>query len=297
MNLLNIIWGIILIFLGITIIASKFGYLSQGFWLRLLDFWPLIFIIIGLNIISKNAKRRLPFTLIILILIIIPFIVAIVNPVPYVKQQEVREDMTVPFDPSVKEVFLNIDGGAGNFRISRGGKDISSGSFSSNYAKLIKEISKKGEKLHIKYITEGIFKRDIIVRDVKTTMNLLLNDDIPYIIGLKIGASSLDLELSSIVVKELKVDAGASSIDIKLGNKSPLQYVSIKAGASDINIRVPKNSGIKIKFDGGLSSKKFHNIELIKRDDTYETEDYESSNKKIEIDISAGVSSIDIYGY
>lgn len=297
MNLLNIIWGIILIFLGITIIASKFGYLSQGFWLRLLDFWPLIFIIIGLNIISKSVKRRLPFTLIILVLIIIPFIVAIVNPVPYGKRQEIREDMTVPFDPSVKEVFLTIDGGAGNFRISGGGKDISSGSFSSNYAKLVKEISKIEGKLYIKYITEGIFKRDIIVRDGKTTMNLLLNDDIPYIIGLKIGASRLDLELSSIVVKELKVDTGASSIDIKLGNKSPLQYVSIKAGASDINIRVPKDSGIKIKFDGGLSSKKFHNMELIKRDDTYETEDYESSNKKIEIDISAGVSSIDIYRY
>lgn len=297
MNLLSIIWGIILIFLGITIIASKFGYLSQGFWLRLLDFWPLIFIIIGLNIISKSVKRKLPFTLIIIVLIIIPFIVATVNPVPYGKKQDIREDMRVPFDPSVKEVFLNIDGGAGNFRISRGGKDISSGSFFSNYAKLVKEISKTEERLYIKYTTEGIFKRDIIVRDGKTTMNLLLNDDIPYIIGLKIGASSLDLELSNIIVKELKIDAGASSIDLKLGDKSPLQYVSIKAGASDINIRVPKDSGIKIKFDEELSSKKLHNIELIAKEKTYESEDYESSNKKIEIDISAGFSSIDIYGY
>ncbi|MBC7319573.1 hypothetical protein H5T89_02910 [bacterium] len=297
MNTSNIIWGITLIFLGLSIIASKSGYLSPGFWLRLLDFWPLIFIIIGLSIISKSAKKKLPFILIIIGLIVVPFIVAIVNPVPYVEQREVREDITVPFDHSIEEVYLSIDGGAGNFKISGGGKDISSGNFSSNYARLIKDTSKVGKRLSINYKTEGILKRDVIVRNVKTEMELLLSDTIPYTVNLKIGASSLDLDFSSVIVKELKVDGGASSINLKLGNKSPLQYVSIKAGASDIDIRIPKDCGVRIKFDGGLSSKKFHNIDFVEEDKIYKTRGYEFSDKKIEIDISAGVSNIDIYEY
>lgn len=297
MNISSIIWGVVLILLGISIIASRSGYLPPGFWLRLLDFWPLIFIIIGLSIISKSVKRRLPFILVIAALIIIPFIVAIVNPLPYGRQEESREDITVPFDPSVEEVFLTIDGGAGNFIISGGGKEISSGRFSSNYARLVKDISKTGKRMSINYKTEGVFKRDVIVKSGKTEMSLLLNDNIPYTVNLKIGASRLDLDFSSIMVKELKLDAGASSIDLKLGNKNPTQYISIKAGASDIDIRLPRDSGVRIRFDDGLSSKKFHDIEFIEKGKTYETRDYELSDKKIEIDISAGVSSIDIYGY
>ncbi|MCX7795997.1 MAG: DUF5668 domain-containing protein, partial [bacterium] len=83
MNISNIILGITLILVGISIIASRSGYLSPGFWLRLLDFWPLISIIIGLSILSKSVKRKLPFILIISALVIVPFIIAIVNPSPY----------------------------------------------------------------------------------------------------------------------------------------------------------------------------------------------------------------------
>ena len=98
-------------------------------------------------------------------------------------------------------------------------------------------------------------------------------------------------------MRELKVDTGASSLDLKIGDKSSMQYITIKAGASDIDIRVPKDSGIRIRFDDGLTSKEFHDLEFVHRDKIYESRDYDSRDKKIELNISSGVSSIDIYGY
>lgn len=287
MNLTSIIWGVILIFLGLAIIASRTGYLPPGFWLRLANFWPFIFIILGLSIIARNVKRKLPFVIIIVALIIIPFIVAIVNPVSYTAREEKSEDITVPFDSAVEEVWLTIDSGAGNFKVSGGSNDIASGRFSSNYARLVKDITKSDKRLDIKYKTEGVFKRDMVISSGKTEMNLFLNDSIPYIITLSLGASKLDIDFSSIILRELKLDAGASSIDLKLGEKNPLQYVTIKAGASDIDIRVPKNSGIKIRFDDGLTAKKFHDLELIEIGKTYESKDYESKMSKIELTISS----------
>lgn len=297
MNLTSIIWGIILIFLGLAIIASKAGYLPPGFWLRLADFWPFIFIIIGLSIIARSVKKKLPFVIIIIALIIIPFIIAIINPISYTIRGERSEDIAVPFDSSIEGVWLTIDSGAGNFKVSGGSKDIASGSFSSNYARLVKDITKIDKRLDIKYKTEGVFKRDVVISSGKTEMELFLNDNIPYTITLNLGASKLDIDLSSIILKELKIDAGASSIDLKLGEKNPLQYITIKAGASDIDIRVPMNSGIRIKFDDGLTTKRFHDLELIQIDKTYESKDYQSKMNKIEMIISSGVSSIDIYGY
>lgn len=188
--------GVILIFLGLAIIASRTGYLPPGFWLRLADFWPFIFIILGLSIIARNVKRKLPFVIIIVALIIIPFIVATVNPVSYTSREERSEDITVPFDSAVEEVWLTIDSGAGNFKVSGGSKDIASGRFSSNYARLVKDITKSDKRLDIKYKTEGVFKRDMVISSGKTEMNLFLNDSIPYTITLNLGASKLDIDRS-----------------------------------------------------------------------------------------------------
>lgn len=297
MKITSIAWGVILILIGLSIIASKSGYLQPGFWDRLIDFWPFIFIILGLEIISKSVKIKWPFILTIIILIVVPFIVATVNPVRQEVVKEGATDITEPLDTTVEEIELKIEGGAGRFAISGGSEGIVTGRFSSNYAQLVKNTSRYGKRLVLNYKTEGIFKRDMIVRDVKTDLDISLNRDIPFIIELDIGASNINLDFSEIILKGLKINTGASSLDIKLGDRYPHQDITIKAGASKIDIKMPKNVGARVRFDGGLTSKKFHNIDLIKRDDIYETSGYESAEKKIMIDLSSGISDINIYGY
>lgn len=297
MRIASIAWGVLLIFIGISIIASRSGLLPTGFWERLLDFWPFIFIIIGLGIISKNVSIKWPFTLIIIALIIIPFIVAIFNPVPNKVERVETETLIELLDTDIEEVELSIEGGAGDFSILGGSKDIVSGEFNSNYAKVLKSSSKFGKKLSINYRVEGIFKGDVILGGRKTELKVLLNNNIPFTIDLNLGASDIELDLSEIILKELKVETGASSLDLKLGDKSIDQKVFIKAGASNIDIKIPKGIGTRIRFDGSLTSKNFHNIDLITRNNLYETLGYESSDKKLDVDISSGVSNIRIYGY
>ncbi|MDZ7624108.1 MAG: hypothetical protein U5J96_06645 [Ignavibacteriaceae bacterium] len=54
---------------------------------------------------------------------------------------------------------------------------------------------------------------------------------------------------------------GAAAINIKFGDLFPETKLSVDAGASDINIFVPKESGCKIITDGALSSKHFSEFE------------------------------------
>jgi hypothetical protein len=298
MKILSIILGIFLILIGISIIASRSGYFPLGFWERLIDFWPFILLIIGLGIISKGVKVKWPFTLVIIILLIVPFIVAIVNPVQLPIGGMIFGNIDEPFDSSIKEIELNIDSGAGKFKITGGSDRFISGEFSSGYARLIKDKAVRGDRLIVSYRTEAMFKRDIIIgRTRGTDLALSLNDNIPFVLDLKLGASTIDFDLSKVIVKNLKIDAGASSLNITFGAKYPSQSVIIKAGASNINLKIPKELGIRARIEGGLSTKKFHNIDLVKRDDIYESANYNLADKKLDLEISSGVSNIDIYGY
>jgi len=298
MKISSIIWGIILILIGISIILSRTGYLPPGFWERFIEFWPFILLIIGLGIIAKSVKVKWPFIIAIVVLLIVPFIVAIINPVKIPIGGMTFGNIDEPFDSSIKEIELNIDSGAGKFKITGGSDRFISGEFSSGYARLIKDKAVRGDRLTVSYRTEAMFKRDIIIgRTRGTELTLSLNDKVPFVLDLNLGASTIDFDLSQVIVKDLRIDAGASSLNITFGAKYPSQSVIIKAGASNIDIHIPRILGIRARIEGGLSTKKFHNIDLVKRDDIYESANYNLADKKLDLEISSGVSNIDIYGY
>jgi hypothetical protein len=111
-----------------------------------------------------------------------------------------------------------------------------------------------------------------------------------------VGAASMDFDLSEFKTEKVDVDMGAAALKIKLGSLSPDTKLSIDAGASDINIYIPKESGCKITTDGALSSKHFNDFEKI-NSDHFETANFNDVANKIFIVIDSGVSSISVDRY
>lgn len=120
--------------------------------------------------------------------------------------------------------------------------------------------------------------------------------DIPLNLRIDAGASSLDANLSDIRIKQFAVDAGASSMNVTIGSKEDDVKVSIDAGASSIKLRVPKESGVRVESEGGLSSKNFEGVDEISND-IYESKDYMQAAKRIIISTKVGASSIKIERY
>jgi len=94
----------------------------------------------------------------------------------------------------------------------------------------------------------------------------------------------------------LKLDIGAASLGLRLGNKYPETMVGIDAGASSIKILVPDSSGCEIRSDASLSSKHFERFKRI-HSDLYRTENFETAKNKIFIRLDADVSSINVERY
>lgn len=130
---------------------------------------------------------------------------------------------------------------------------------------------------------------------VKNRLTLQLHPDPVWELDLNVGASSIDFDLRPFKVEKMTIEAGASSLDLKLGDLAPELFVSIDAGAASLDISIPASVGCRIRHRGALGDYAFDGF--VQKGKDYYTENFESSSKKIYIDIDSGVSSISVQRY
>jgi len=132
--------------------------------------------------------------------------------------------------------------------------------------------------------------------DYKNQVDVKLNSKPVWDMSFDVGAASMDFDLTPFKVKNIDVDMGAAAITIKINDLSPETEITVDAGASDINIFIPKESGCKIVTDGALSSKHFSEFKKLDSDH-YMTDNFDEALNKVYINIDCGVSSISVDRY
>jgi hypothetical protein len=126
--------------------------------------------------------------------------------------------------------------------------------------------------------------------------NIRLNLTPVWDIHIGMGAGEAIFDLTPYKVSSLKFEGGAASFEAKIGSLQPLTNVTVETGVANVEIDVPSESGCRIVVDSGLSSKDF--IGFIKQTDgTYQTSNYSTAAKKINISLKGGLSSFEVRKY
>jgi len=180
--------------------------------------------------------------------------------------------------------------------------------------------------------------------DSKNDWNLVLSTRYPTKIDLKVGAAEADIDLGGLKltelslemgaakgtidfskpnpqrVRELKMEIGASSLDVlNIGNanfdylefssgaaSTTLDFrgdfhgdadVSLDIGVGSADIILPKGLAVRVRGDGGFfSSVDFHGGEVEKvRRDVRETANFAEASDRLTIDLDVSMGSVDIY--
>lgn len=124
-----------------------------------------------------------------------------------------------------------------------------------------------------------------------------LNESPLWDMQMDFGAGAADFDLTRYAVKTLKVEAGAASLDLRLGDRAAQSDVKISSGMASVKIRVPKSVGVKITTDGGLNSTDIDDDFEKVGGSTYLSPNYNASTKKITIRYDGGLSSLNISRY
>ena len=302
----HIFWGLLFVGLGLLVLINNFTTIFMD-WATIWKLWPLTIVLIGLSILVKHQYGKSAIAGLAALVLALAIFASFKTATHFFSNDlnidfgdgALHEYGTSEFyesyDSTLSFATLNFDAGAGTFRITDTTHNLITAiteGHKNNY-KLRRLDTDSSSIVDFDMGDKAIFR---FGKDYKNKVDISLNSTPVWEMNFDVGAASMDFDLTKFKTKKIDVDMGAASINIRLGNLYPEIKLVVDAGASDINIFIPKESGCEIVTDGALSSKHFNDFEKIDSDN-YETENFNDAANKIHIDIECGVSSISVERY
>ncbi len=308
----KIVWGMIYIFIGSIFLLDNFN-LIDFYWVSVWRFWPVIFILIGTNmLLSRFGNQKVVPALVAAITLVTLALIAYQGSRPNNNKgwMSFKFDRNDNWDDSTqnvpsyfiepyagaKKAELRIQGGATSFKLQDTTSSLFEADVKRQFAKytLTKSMNDSVEVLNFR-MRSGKQKWNLDEMEGNET-NIRMNLTPVWDIKVEMGAGEAIFDLTPYKVSSLKFEGGAASFEAKIGSLETLTNVTVETGVANVEIEVPIESGCRIVVDSGLSSKDF--IGFIKQSDgTYETSNYSTAANKINISLKGGLSSFEVRKY
>jgi hypothetical protein len=327
----KIISGLTLLLIGTILLANTLEILEWSVWSNIIKLWPLLLVSWGISLILRGKNLSFLGPLIIFLGIILGVAASytgiglegeMVREVKTLSREIVIEVKKVPETEVVPEVEITPETEAApETEIT---PETETSSETKEYPKIERasielnlDVGKLtlGESTPLLYecISQYRYKEfepfekfshtgkeaNILIhhspvkgnlRNPKNEWQLKLNNQTIYNLSIETGAINTDCNLSGFKVEKLYIESGASNIKLVVPKYN--SKIIIDTGASNINIAIPKNVGTTVNIDSGIAIKDLD--DFIKRDGMYISNNYNSSEFKVDIEIDCGVSNIDI---
>lgn len=280
--------GGLLIIVGLVYLASSLGWIE--FNVEIWQLWPLLIIFVGLSLLARHGWVSW-LVGVLITLLILGGIAWVVFGQAGLTQSLTSEPIAIERSSEAQSAVIDISTGAGTLKISGGADQLVTGKLESNFAKLSQSSSVSDSAQRISLSAKGSWSGFGVKRI--NNLDLKLDSNTPILLNVDSGASDMELDLSQIEAQSVTIDTGASKLDLTLGDQVAQSRVTVKAGVSSVDISLPKTVGAKLTIDAGLSSKNLSDFNQ-KDNQTYESASYASADKKIDIDLDLGVSSLDV---
>jgi hypothetical protein len=214
---------------------------------------------------------------------------------------ESNHNFNLPYASDAKTAVLNISGGASSYTLN----DTTNQLFiadtkerwgryqfwhhndGTNYVLNFEMNGKKG--MHLNWHGNHDNSNEAVIR---------LNPNPIWDVNVETGAAAINFDLSKFKVRALKLDGGAASFDVKLGEPLETTNVNVSTAAASVDIRIPKDAACKVNISGFLSSQNLEDAGLKKGNDgDYETPGFENAKNKLYMNVSGGMASFEVHRY
>lgn len=283
--------GIVLLAIGIVGLLLNLGIIGWSLFDTLFDYWPAIFIVIGINIIFRHNEIVKAATWLVFIGAIIALSYynngSIRNNRQWIKGSEVKIEK--PVETEAGEVKIQL----GGTRLNIGSTDLNLVDASLSDPDIGHSVTYDNNKKNasVQFARNRNF---IINNNGREYCSFNLNEDVLWKLDIDTGAVSGTFDMSNLMVEDVDLDTGAASLNLIFGDRCQKVNVDIDAGASSIDITVPKDAGVKIKKDGVFSNSNINGLDFDREGDIYISKNYDTSKIKINFDVDMGAGSFNM---
>lgn len=301
----GIIGGIILIVIGLVALLKTLFDIDIV-WTELAKLWPVFLVIFGVSLLPLHKIIK---AILVMIALLASFCIYYYNVEANSDDDAFYYDITAdenmniqefsePFDFGTKTASVTIDYGAGDLILLPPVSHLVKATNLSDY--IVQDLSVIYDDNHAD-IEFGVNDNDedinIDGEDFESSrFNIALNKRPVYDFEVNVGACDLNFDFTPYKLSRLEINGGACDIDVKLGSLCDDAKIVVETGVSDIRIGVPASSGCKVECNSLLTIKDFKGF--TKTSSTiYETPNYSSADKNIDIEFDGAISNFEIYRY
>ena len=280
-----------LILVGVFALLVNTGQLSADRVFELVNLWPVILIVIGLELIVRRSVHGpagdLAAAVIVLLAVVGAAVYVTVTPVPAT---------TGTLDASsevggVTEASAEIDAGAATVNVAAGA-NLGANLYHAH-------IEYAGPKPEVRLDPSGRLKIDqpnngfLTFQNHRFALNLDLNPSIPWRITLNSGATTSTINVPHLHLTGLTLNTGASRNEITLGSASGIVPVTVNGGSLTVHIHRPSGTNASVQVSGGAVSldadgKSMHSIGNV----NYETSGFSGAADGYRLRVNGGSCTV-----
>ena len=298
----GVFWPLLLIALGLVFLLENYGFISGVSWLAIASLWPILLILIGLDIAFAG---RWPLATLAAEVLVIAAGLALVAYAPNLGPGVFvfgggtgpgQSDVTVARGGATT-LDLTLNAGATRaYRVSGGATELVE-AHSANPDLRVRTSGTSHANIRLDEVTPSGFLRSVGDADIQVQ----IARDVPTSLTINVGAGQFDIDLSDVRITTAEVNVGASSMRFVLPKPTGDVSIEMNGGASNITLTVPDGVEARISTSGGLLSLRSDNPRLgstgrasgvFAGRTSVETSGYAGAHDRVTMTITAGASSI-----
>ena len=137
-------------------------------------------------------------------------------------------------------------------------------------------------------------RHGILFGRVHNKWDLKLGKAVPIDLNVDLGAGKSDLDLRGLQIRRIEVDMGVGEMTLDIQGAHTESFdVKIDGGVGSAKLYLPAEVGVRVRVDGGIGSVNPHG--LTKQGGAYVNDAYGRSAVTIEVEIDAGIGTVDLY--
>ena len=294
----GLLFPLVLIAIGVIVLLANTGVLSSDALLRLGDLWPLLLVILGLQLILNHTLPRQQATWIglgaSLVIVIAAVAYAALAPgATFGTRQASFSDRVggltaATLDLGYSGATVDIQAGSLDDSLYQAHVDYPGSdnppTISLDHQSGLLEISDSSSfaPLHL----FGASRRHVAIT---------LTDRIPWTIKISGGAANAHLDLRQLQLAKLEISGGASRMDAQLPSPKGTVLIDISGAVSNLTLRAPAGAQWHVAASGGVSGLRINGsfYAAIGGDFQQQSPGYASASDRFDVEISGGASRVD----
>jgi len=303
----SLFWPVLLIGIGVILLLQNLGVLSWDSWTTLWRFWPLLIILLGLDVLigrRSSAGSIVSALLIVLLVAAVAFVLTVGPDIPELTgwaqvPDWQNEQISYPLE-GVEDAAVSIHWSSprGSLSALRNSSNLIAGSVDYRGELDFSASTQNGRAMVelSSHFGGGVWIPGWDTSDRR--WDLQLSPQVLLDLSLDGGSGSSDFDLGELRLDSLYVDVGSGSVELTLPARRSFE-AEIDGGSGSLVIVLPQDLEARVELDSGSGSfnpdSRFRQVEGERGSDgVWETEDYDHAEVSVLLRIDQGSGSIRI---